>query len=399
MVLFLVLTRPGSVESPTTARQPTESTVQSSISKEDSDPHEIPKGNGNGIIGSTRFETQTGKTTAEAFVSRHAKDTTVDTQAVIFPDSDEIDTNDLDPRVQGVDYMEMYRILNETRKLCPYTSYCGSEPLLTNTDQYKIPCCQGCSCDPECGRHGDCCHSNLDKYKFKDKYRMNCFAVKSECPRSISVYAYYMIDTCLETNITCSDRINAHRTFYPVFSPSRNLNFYNEHCALCNGVNETISWTGFVICRRFSYLETAVQNGLCDLEFDPPDIMPRHLFACIPRSEEISSCPENGSEVSDFTRGACASIYSPVKLSRETFQNMHCLHCNNVKIQTNGLCLYHGGCSRAGIGDISMLIDYRTLENVYSATGPVFTDKTARIKKETCGKNFIKHPFKVMFYL
>ena len=312
-----------------------------------------------------------------------------------------IDSSDLDPHTPE---QEMNKVLDETKKLCPYTSYCGSEPLLNNTDPIKIPCCQECSCDPECGRHGDCCHSNLDTYKLKDKYEMKCMFVKSGCFNRAASKSYYMIDKCLETNISCYDRDDRHRTFYPAYSPFEKLNFYNKQCSVCNNVNDTLSWTSSVSCgHHFEYLSTpenlalALQNGKCDINFEPPNIMPENHFAC---SETFTdTCDAEGSSIqySEITKAACETVLSPVRMKDRAFANIHCMHCNNVISNADGLCLFLDDCRASSGMTFSIIIDYKSLKEVLDAKSAlVSTSRNARTNTVVCGKNFVKHPYKVI---
>lgn len=288
-------------------------------------------------------------------------------------------------------------ILEETRKFCPYSSYCGAEPLQKNTNPSRTSCCQDCECDRFCGLRGDCCHQIYDLYKLKDKYNMSCISVKSNYSKLRMSKSYYMIDECFRQNDILSGGDNKLKKLHPVYSPATKLIYYNNYFAICNDVFDAINWTSFISCKILSSLVPVqqimlrgFQNGDCGVDFFPPPVMPEAHLRCYRSFIDQCLVGENISADS-----ACRAVHSPVSVITDsgwlTFANVHCLLCNNYKYDPER-CYPEDG--RAAIGTLTLLIDFESLHDIIDR----HIKKTPQEKTDifVCGDGFIKHPQKVM---
>ena len=289
----------------------------------------------------------------------------------------------------------LYQIINETRILCPYTSYCGLEPLLKHANPRPVSCCTDCSCDSECGRRGDCCFEQFDRYRLKDKFNLSCIATKSDKSDLPIAKSYYMVANCYnETLLELIADVNISNAIYPVYSPSTNLSFYNKYYAMCNDIHDTVNWISFVTCKRsrgvFSIsqkVSSGFKTGDCWLDFIPPDIMEREAFKCSVSAVDRCNVSGLAPNHSQLTEIACNTMKSLFVSHFGTYANIHCLMCN----YDNNVCIPE--THRTVKFALTMLINYRTVDELFDSSQETDVNQ---LETSACGPDYIKHPYKVI---
>ena len=336
----------------------------------------------------TRYPTST-------YDSINLKSTTYGYANVVSHDKSALDYN--------ADVMnEVQKILNKTKELCPYSSYCGTDPLFNNTDPIKIPCCKDCKCDLDCGRRGDCCHTIFDRFKFQDKFKMSCISIKSEYSKLTMSKSYKMVDKCSGenfTSVTCSSlNDNKWINMLPVYSPSVNLIFYNKFCALCNDILDAITWNSFISCQMpksfFSFhdvITVGFQTGKCGIDFQPPAIMPEDNFQCFESLIDRCNVTEEATSYSELTETACRTISSPVRGIDLVFANAHCMICNNRSHFLGDLCSPLQGKTFGGT--FTFLLDTSLVEVLFDTSMKKQDETANKTRVLHCDVNFIKHPY------
>ena len=243
---------------------------------------------------------------------------------------------------------EAQLIANISEKVLNYCSYANF--CFTNSSVHwdrrpnRKSCCEECYCDENCGKRMDCCFDFLDKHKIAES---NNPVVPIGYPNDTFIHSYLMVDKCLgnESNHCTSESVAVWRSFFPVYSPSKAMIYFNRYCAGCNNITDAINWNLFASCaQRYSFngLEflEGVKDGKCQIQFAPPREAKVDRFICYPAV--IDSCygVEYGTENGIMTREACEIINVPVKqyANSDVYANIFCKLCNGIEHDPSDSC-------------------------------------------------------------
>ena len=276
---------------------------------------------------------------------------------------------------------------------CPNADICFRKATTKSIGQ----CCLSCSCEPRCKMIGNCCDKSI-----MGKDSMCHWAVVQKKERSYgNPYEYFIVDKCLNSwNSTDCKAIELEPwgSFSPVYDATSDLIFYNKHCAECSGVETHMPWDLNIICRApyFSneLLLDALEGKQCELSFIPPPQVELKKHIC--STSIINRCNVSGlwSTYDAWLEEACLRWYSPVPdiNGRLQFSNIYCQQCNG-DVMLNFPCNFvirsrgpHGGSYHA------LLIDYRKIGTLRRGLSQ---ETKQHVLGGQCGKDMVKHPFKV----
>ncbi|KAL4224892.1 hypothetical protein ACF0H5_015588 [Mactra antiquata] len=230
-----------------------------------------------------------------------------------------------------------------------------------------MPCCQKCSCEPDCQLFGNCCP---DKELTPDvQVRYPCVAIDEyyNKRRSINVFTptnvfYHVIDDCptiirsieypkcsdpydLEDYVFVSDRLTGRV-------------YKNKDCAKCNGVEQYAEWDMMTDCPTesegltreewFSYVLKS-----CAMTPILSDTSVNQAFRCYPVIDQAIKCNSSGTwkDIDLEIQEACESEnprtnaiyyheYTTLFLRRDTYQNAFCKLCNPLNVREwSDLCV------------------------------------------------------------
>ena len=279
---------------------------------------------------------------------------------------------------------------------CPYADFC-----LTNASQSlppgKMSCCKSCHCDHECGHRIDCCIDVIDTFNIVETEGLVCVAPRigyaETDPKTLP--NYNMIDRCL-LNLThdCKNVSTAlWGALYPVYSPSRDLIFFNKECAICSDVQDYLNWTTYLSCLHPSVnideMIIDLAEGRCKLDFYPPEGAIVDKYICY--NTVVDSCNITGYwlEYDPFVEAACRIIHAPISGYGYNFANIFCKLCNGFRHNPSATCdPAHG---KRFSHWITYLLDYRV-------ASPHVSEKESEqssLGNERCDMFSIQHPYKV----
>ena len=298
-------------------------------------------------------------------------------------------------------------ILNVSRSLCPYTSFCEQSPLLEPLNDALAPCCDHCSCDEECGLRVDCCFEEMDKYNLKRTYELNCVKTK-EMNSNLQTggSSYLMVDKCQDTesNGLVNDPVVANddsesNLLYPVYSTLTNMIYYNNSTAVCNNVFDGIAWQRYLSCKRtrggISLSDTvskSMSKGQCWTDFLPPSLMNTKHFQC--HQDVIDRCNITGDiyNYSLQTKHACETLQSPYHVHTKTFANVHCYKCNTNKFKQE--CFWR---PKSRLVQFTVLINEKAIDELFETSTVPFSNLESPGQTATdCAREYVRHPFMVI---
>lgn len=182
------------------------------------------------------------------------------------------------------------------QELCPYTSFCEENATMSfPASNAKRPCCDSCSCKPDCEKGGNCCFGKSDAWR-------KCMAATVNM-KTTNIH-YMMIHSCLTNphatgnRTLCSYNDTDYKSFAPVVSEKSKDIFVNSECASCNKVYDTIPWKLAVYCPEskeahlYDLIKLLngedVRNEGCYLGYVPPKHLIMESREC--RHDVIREC-------------------------------------------------------------------------------------------------------------
>ena len=279
---------------------------------------------------------------------------------------------------------------------CPYADFC-----LTNASQSlppgKMSCCKSCHCDYECGHRIDCCIDVIDTFNIVETEGLVCVAPRigyaETDPKTLP--NYNMIDRCLLNNTHDCKNVSTALwgALYPVYSPSRDLIFFNKECAICSDVQDYLNWNTYLSCLHPSVnideMIIDLAEGRCKLDFYPPEGAIVDKYICY--NTVVDSCNITGYwlEYDPFVEAACRIIHAPISGYGYNFANIFCKLCNGFRHNPLATCdPAHG---KRFSHWITYLLDYRV-------ASPHVSEKESEqssLGNERCDMFSIQHPYKV----
>ena len=302
-------------------------------------------------------------------------------------------------------------VLTNMTKECPYSAICnfnGSKIM----DIGGVSCCRSCSCDEECGERMDCCFDFLDTSRIVQTHGLVCTKpVTSQNDRYIK--SYYMVDKCLNNDTyKCREmKSSLWGSMFPVQALSTGLIYYNENCALCNGVNDGVKWDIYETCllnyeRTHELSLKGLVNKKCEIEFHPRKEASIAKYLCY--EVQVDRCNATGEWQEDDAaiQHACEIVQAPVievphslTQARKAYANIFCKLCNGKQHIPTATCpteMQESGMRGGGSLRFSSLIDWAVLETAAS-----HVDESSSMTDTTdgqCREFEVKHPYKVTKY-
>ncbi|KAL4224888.1 hypothetical protein ACF0H5_015584 [Mactra antiquata] len=254
--------------------------------------------------------------------------------------------------------------LPDLATLCPYNDFCTTKATKTlkpnETD--LMPCCQSCSCEPDCQLFGNCCpDKELSPYvqvKYPcigiDQYYNNPRNMSISKVRTYDIY-YHVINDC-PTRKLLSEYPRCFKLQYLedyafVSDPLTGRVYQNKHCARCNGVFDYAEWYLSTDCSMIS--DVSLDEWLrllytsCEITPIPPEPSTRHPYRCFPPdSRGTRSCSSEWntkvSEIKDaceYEHPATNDLFYQYVTDRVTlkYRNPYCKLCN-AKNNWSDLC-------------------------------------------------------------
>ncbi|KAL4235562.1 hypothetical protein ACF0H5_003958 [Mactra antiquata] len=142
--------------------------------------------------------------------------------------------------------------LPELSSLCPYNDFCSSTAVKTKkpNESHLFPCCQKCSCEPDCQYFGNCCPDKILKPGVQIKYPCVDLSKYLNIPRRLTAFdfamGYRMVDDCPSFELSSLYPkcfvLEDLEDFIVVSDPITDRVYKNKHCALCNGVRHYTQW-------------------------------------------------------------------------------------------------------------------------------------------------------------
>ena len=285
---------------------------------------------------------------------------------------------------------------------CPFAHFCfanGSDVPTPGT----ISCCKPCYCDDGCAERMDCCFKFLDKKKTTEVNNLTCIspAVPGYDVQDLHETGYYMVDRCFEDDETdCRRMISGDwGPFFPVYSSTSDMIYFNRHCAECNGINDTLTLNikfdcHYIVPQTYDSLIRNVKSGDCWIYFPPPDEIDIEKYECYHGLVETCNVTGKWEDEDAFIREACHSIKAPYFSIHDNnaYANVFCKLCNGESHDPTATCNRDNWYSRSGLLRITSLLEW----SVFKFRLPV-TDVSIRVNhpERVCGENEIKHPIKV----
>lgn len=200
-------------------------------------------------------------------------------------------------------FFDEQRLLDISKRaveLCPFSDFCLVNGTTTNELLGTgVSCCKSCYCDVGCGARMDCCFDFLDDTKLVEKHNLKCVSPRIPSPLPTDdkpiISGYFMIDMCSgNDSYNCTkETASVVGALFPVYSPSNEMFYFNRHCAICNGVNDTIDWRVYVSCTVANgfvpdLLSDGLRHGDCQVQFLPPKMVDADKFIC--HTSVITTC-------------------------------------------------------------------------------------------------------------
>ncbi|KAL4224919.1 hypothetical protein ACF0H5_015615 [Mactra antiquata] len=271
--------------------------------------------------------------------------------------------------------------LPDLATLCPYNDFCTTKATKTLSPSKTglMPCCQRCSCEPDCELFGNCCPDKELTPEIQVKYPCVSLDEYYNAPRAVKIRVatnvfYHIIDDCPSV---------VHSIQYPRCSVPRELEDYvfvsdvqtgrvykNTDCAKCNGVKQYAEWQMATDCRTQSETlsrEEWYSHILTSCVMTPVllDSTISQDFRCYPKERYVEKCNSTGtwknldSEIQDaceLENSKTNDMYyhAPIQGLVHTFayQTAFCKLCNPLEvIEWSDLC----------VNILSPLYDYKSM--------------------------------------
>ena len=231
--------------------------------------------------------------------------------------------------------------------LCPYTDFCthkAAHPI--NLTRAQKPCCEPCSCEPECGLRRNCCQYSMDRYRIDEKYYTTCTSLSTAVDTfgDLQPRRFYMtVDKC--PNKTSCYNFKAARwgSMFPVSSLETNMIYLNKQCAICHNDQNVTEWETEINCgatdaRRFFHVDglTNALNGnpiepaMCSLTFFPPKEADIDFQSCINNVNMLRTCMRDTNTTYFIQLSPlCKSFNATFFNKRKGFANIYCFLCSS----------------------------------------------------------------------
>lgn len=163
--------------------------------------------------------------------------------------------------------------LNLTRLMGIYINACGTESMCSNWSEFqkteKTPItsrCPPCSCEEDCFRMMNCCPDKFFLERKLTRIHFPFYEMPSESITAVIFQRYALIDYCPNyvdqtMNSLCQKPPKGLKNRIFVTSLVSNYTYYNFHCALCHGEEETdlVKWeiTIYGYDTAINFVETA----------------------------------------------------------------------------------------------------------------------------------------------
>lgn len=245
---------------------------------------------------------------------------------------------------------------NVTATLCPYTDFCHFKATEVFNRSDSDPCCNECSCGNDCWETQNCCpdKQNIvygttqlvckstmvkkrpqDDTTFQDGLSQGIkrYLIIDKCPDHEKLP--YIQQICVDYNKTLL------QDFIWVSDILTGKIYQNEHCARCNGVNQTVAWNIKTMCGEI--LRSSLQNMSdillseeCNIITEAPEEGDRfEKYRCfIPT---VSGCNETGlwqqydKRVYDACQSKTVPFFQTLVAGVIIYKNIFCFLCNGMK--------------------------------------------------------------------
>ncbi|KAL4224902.1 hypothetical protein ACF0H5_015598 [Mactra antiquata] len=243
--------------------------------------------------------------------------------------------------------------LPDLATLCPYNDFCTTKAIktLAANESELTPCCQKCSCEPDCQLFGNCCPDKELTPEVQVKYPCVSIYLYYNKPRNITLYQtydlyYHVINDC-PTRKLLSEYPRCFKLRYLedyafVSDPLTGRVYQNKHCARCNGVFDYTEWYLSTDCSMIS--DVSLDEWLrllytsCEITPIPPEASSGQAYRCFPqKSKDILKCNSTGeletidAEIQDaceFDNPKTNSLFYQDAELPGVYQNPYCKLCN-----------------------------------------------------------------------
>lgn len=190
-----------------------------------------------------------------------------------------------------------------------------------------------CSCDEDCGYHGNCCYPSHDdiwtntqecivpitkQLLPEEKYKYVLYRMVTSCPK----YVHGADGTPSDDYIECGNsKIASWGSLFPVYSNKTGYIYKNRKCAECHGVHDYITWKISLSCKSSEYVSAASKlEWIFNDRFEKPDHC--ELIFDFPFAKSLISSKECRDDVIDrslcnITTAMMANISPPLNMSAE----------------------------------------------------------------------------------
>ena len=263
-----------------------------------------------------------------------------------------------------------------TRGLEPNCRSCGRECRAYNIERDG----GRCKCDTDCEVYGDCCGPSSTRRSAAcegtplgdsrlNELQFTCQSIYLDS--TIDVVAnesFWMVSGCSSDwlsevgesgQMVLDGCLSESRDLPPVTDPVSGIVYRNQHCALCNRVENTVSWEASIVCTEYLYelletvpfseLDTSLFQEQCSpCSYQYPRTLPHVPRACYPNVvdtclniTEILGISQEEYEglANDCVNGSydlqVASVPKPFSFDESLviallFRNRACAECNQV---------------------------------------------------------------------
>ena len=222
-----------------------------------------------------------------------------------------------------------------------------------------------------------------------------------------------MIDSCLGNSSYKCNRENAAvwGPLYPVSSSTSSMIYYNQHCAVCNGMTGLSPWDTYVSCNGTNSLSglsliSGLKRKQCSVRFRPPKKANVEKFVCY--SEIIRTCslaerPFENNINMELLEKACrltnayVNAKNPQSGKIKKYENIFCKVCNGEFHYQNEHCKMNVDdmSKSSNFQKFTTFIDWGVFDSTTSDAADTADTSEHRQIQKTCRENEIKHPTKV----
>ena len=263
-----------------------------------------------------------------------------------------------------------------TRELEPNCRSCGRECRANNIERDG----GRCKCDADCEVYGDCCGPSFTRRSAAcegtplgdsrlNELQFTCQSIYLDS--TIDVVAnesFWMVSGCSSDwlsevgesgQMVLDSCLSESRDLPPVTDPVSGIVYRNQHCALCNRVENTVSWEASIVCTKYLYqlldsktvpfskLDTSLFQEQCSrCSYQYPRTLPHTPRACYPNvvetclniTEFLRISQEEYKELANDCVNGPYDLREALVLKRvgesfvvaPLFRNLACAECNQV---------------------------------------------------------------------